>query len=728
MVIKDVELNISGMTCASCVARIEKVLNKVEGVDASVNLATERAQLNFDSDLVSESSLIDKINNLGFQAQIRLAGVDTNKETKDKEIKHLRMLLMVSALLSAPLLLAMLDMIFGWGFHVLHNVWFQLALATPVQFIVGYRFYKHGFASIKSLSPGMDVLVAMGTSAAYFFSIYTGFFKVYAEGARIELYFETSAILITLIMLGKYLEALAKGQTATAIKKLIGLQAKTASVIREGNQMVIPIEQVVPGDIVIVKPGEKIPVDGQITEGNSSIDESMLTGESIPTEKTVGDKVIGATLNKYGAFKFKAINVGAETMLSQIIKFVEEAQGSKAPIQKLADKVSGIFVPTVLVIALLTFIVWYLISGQASVAIINAIAVLVIACPCALGLATPTAIMVGTGKGAENGILIKGGESLERAYKLNAVVLDKTGTITKGAPELTDVVLTGKMLETEVIKLAGMAEKNSEHPLGVAILNSAKVKLKTILDPDQFEAVPGKGVKAKVAESNILVGTRGLMELNKIDVSMLEDKIVELEKQGKTVMMFAVNNKLEALIGVADTIKDTSKAAITELEKLGLKVYMVTGDNELTAKAIAKKVGVKNVVAQVLPENKANIVKELQSQGMVVAMVGDGINDAPALAQADVGLAIGQGTDIAMESADITLVKGDLAKIATAIRLSKATMRKIKQNLFWAFIYNMVGIPFAMSGLLSPVIAGSAMAFSSVSVVSNSLLLRRVKV
>lgn len=725
---KNIELNISGMHCASCVAKIEKNLNKLDGVDLSINLATERAKVNFNTDFVSESLLIDKINSLGYQATLRRNDEDSKSHLKDQEKSRLKVLLIFSILLSSPLLLAMFDGIFGLGMHYLHNVWFQFALATPVQFIIGYRFYKHGLASLKSLSPGMDLLVAMGTSAAYFFSIYTGFFVIYEAGVKPPLYFETSAILITLIIMGKYMEAVAKGKTSEAIKKLIGLQAKTANVIRQGTELSIAIEDVVPGDIVVVKPGEKIPVDGVITEGNSSIDESMLTGESIPVEKSAGDKVIGATINKYGVLKFEATDVGSGTVLAQIIRFVEEAQGIKAPIQKLADLVAGIFVPFVLFIALITFVLWLLLTANLNAAIVNAVSVLVIACPCALGLATPTAIMVGTGKGAENGILIKGGESLERAYTLDTVVLDKTGTITKGEPELTDIVCLGQTSEEDIIKLAAISEKHSEHPLGVAIFKYAKEKLESINDPTSFEAVPGKGVKAKVDGKQVLVGTRGLMEANQVEIASLENKIVELEKHGKTVMLLAVNNIVEALIGVSDTIKETSVQAIKDLEKLKLEVYMVTGDNQLTADTIAEQVGIKNVIAQVLPENKAAIIKQLQSEGKVVAMVGDGINDAPALVQADVGLAIGHGSDIAIESADITLVKGDLSKIVTSIRLSQATMRKIKQNLFWAFVYNTIGIPFAAIGLLNPLIAGAAMAFSSVSVVSNSLLLRKIKV
>jgi Cu+-exporting ATPase len=573
----------------------------------------------------------------------------------------------------------------------------------------------------------MDVLIAMGTSAAYFYSAYNAFFQNTAGGGMKDLYFESAVVIITLILLGKYFEAIAKDRTSDAIKKLIGLQPKTARVLIGDIEKDIPIEEVSLGDMIIVRPGERIPVDGTIIEGNSSIDESMLTGESIPVDKKAGDSVVGASINKLGTFKFKATKIGKDTVLSQIIKMVEDAQGSKAPIQKIADKVSGIFVPIVVVIAAVTFLIWYFLIGDLTMGFISMVAVLVIACPCALGLATPTAIMVGTGKGAENGILIKGGEHLEKAYKIDIVVLDKTGTITNGKPEVTDIVSLGNMHEKEILKIAARVEKKSEHPLAEAIYEKGKAEFDVLQDPDDFSAIPGRGVKATLGSDTILLGTRKLMKENNISIDKNEDTMVTLENQGKTVMIVAVNNELQAVIAVADTIKQNSKAAIKELEELGIEVYMLTGDNQRTAQAIAGQVGINNIISEVLPENKAEEIKKLQKAGKIVAMVGDGINDAPALAVADTGMALGTGTDVAIEAADITLMRGDLRAIPASIRLSKKTMNKIKQNLFWAFFYNVIGIPIAALGLLNPMIAGAAMAFSSVSVVTNSLSLKRFK-
>jgi Cu+-exporting ATPase len=541
-----------------------------------------------------------------------------------------------------------------------------------------------------------------------------------------EYYFEASAVIITLIVLGKLFEAIAKGKTSEAIKKLMGLQPKTARVIRNDTEMDIDIDDLLVGDIIVVRPGEKVPVDGIIVEGSSALDESMITGESIPVDKKEGDQVIGATINKFGAFKFKATKIGKDTVLSQIIRLVEDAQGSKAPVQKLADKISGIFVPTVLVIALVTFLIFYFL-GDFNTGLINAVAILVIACPCALGLATPTAIMVGTGKGAENGILIKSGEHLEMAHKMDAIIFDKTGTITKGEPEVTDVEAVNGFDENELLRIAGSVEKTSEHPLGQAIVGYAESQLVMLKDADSFAAVPGKGLKAKFEGRDVLIGNRKLMNEGSIDLTRMEDEISSLEEQGKTAMIVSVDGKLAGIIAVADQIKNTSLTAIKELQDMGLQVYMITGDNERTAKAIASQVGIGNVVADVLPEHKASKVEELKGQGKHVGMVGDGINDAPALAAADVGFAIGTGTDVAMEAADITLMRGDLSGVVTAIRLSHRTMKTIKQNLFWAFFYNSVGIPFAALGFLNPMIAGAAMAFSSVSVVTNSLRLRNFK-
>ncbi|HEX2926823.1 MAG TPA: heavy metal translocating P-type ATPase [Ruminiclostridium sp.] len=723
------ELKITGMSCAACSAKIERKLGKTEGViKAAVNLATEKANIEYDPSKVKASDIVKIIEGLGYGAEkAEEVSRDKEKEQREKEIRTLKLSLIVSAVLSTPLVLAMiLGMLHLESplLSFLHNPYFQLIMATPVQFVIGSRFYKHAYYALRSKSANMDVLISMGTSASYFFSLYNVFFEVAQKGMMKNLYFEASAVIITLILLGKYLEAVAKGKTSEAIKKLMGLQAKTARVVRNGTEEDIPIEDVLLGDVIIVRPGEKIPVDGKILEGNSSIDESMLTGESLPVEKNAGDFVIGATINKFGSFRFEATKIGRDTALSQIIRMVEDAQGSKAPIQKIADQVSGIFVPVVVGIALLTFLIWLLATGDITKAIVSAVAVLVIACPCSLGLATPTAIMVGTGKGAENGILIKGGEHLEMAYKLNAVVLDKTGTITKGQPEVTDIVVLGGYEEKEILRLAAITEKSSEHPLGAAIYEHGKKELGTVNDPEKFEAIPGRGVKSVVDGKTIYMGTRKLMTEQGIDLGNIEATITGLEDEGKTAMLMAINTTLTALVAVADTLKDSSKEAIEELKKIGIEVYMITGDNKRTANAIAKQVGITNVLAEVLPENKAEEVGKLKAKGMIVAMVGDGINDAPALATADIGMAIGTGADVAIEAADITLMRGDLRTIPAAIRLSRKTMNKIKQNLFWAFFYNIIGIPFAALGLLNPMIAGGAMAFSSVSVVTNSLSLK----
>lgn len=722
-------INIDGMSCAACSAKIDKMLNNETGVsDAAVNLSTGKATVAFDASRIKLSELVDKINALGYNASlVTESNEDKEKERRQKEIKRLRVELIASIILSSPLLLAMIVMLIGIDIPFLHNAYFQLVVATPVQFIIGFKFYKNAYYALKARSANMDVLIAMGTSAAYFYSVYNTFFQQVPHGMMKDLYFESAVVIITLILLGKYLEAIAKGKTSDAIRKLMGLQAKTARVIVDGKERDIPIEQVSVGDVIVVRPGEKIPVDGEIIEGNSSTDESMLTGESLPVEKRKGDNVVGASINKLGTFKFKATKVGKDTVLSQIIKMVEDAQGSKAPIQKIADKVSGIFVPVVVGIALVTFLVWYFAVGNATMGFISMVAVLVIACPCALGLATPTAIMVGTGKGAENGILIKGGEHLERSYKIDAVVLDKTGTITKGQPEVTDIIAVGSLDTSEILRLAAATEKNSEHPLAAAIYEKGLDELKDIADPKQFKAIPGKGVSADINGKSILIGTRKLMMDYQINLRDTEATVTKLEDEGKTAMLMAVGDALESVIAVADTIKPSSKEAVMELKELGIEVYMLTGDNQRTANAIAKQVGITNVFAEVLPENKAEQVNKLKQQGKTVAMAGDGINDAPALATADIGMAMGTGTDVAMEAADITLMKGDLRAIPASIRLSKKTMRKIKQNLFWAFFYNVIGIPIAALGLLNPMIAGAAMAFSSVSVVSNSLSLKRYK-
>ncbi|HQD31375.1 MAG TPA: heavy metal translocating P-type ATPase [Clostridiales bacterium] len=721
-------LKVSGMSCAACAARVEKQLGSLEGVhSAAVNLASERASVEYDSEKIKTSDLIKAVEAIGYKAErAEELSVDREKEQREKEIRRLRLELVISAILTAPLLFSMLLMITNIDIPFFHNEYFQLIVATPVQFIIGFRFYKNAYRALRSGSANMDVLIAMGTTAAYFYSIYNAFFAPH-EGMMKELYFESSAVIITLILFGKYLEAVAKGRTSEAIKKLMGLQAKTARVIRDGREEDIPIEEVVPGDVIVVRPGEKIPVDGRILEGDSAVDESMLTGESLPVEKTAGDHVVGATINRFGTFRLEATRVGKDTVLSQIIKMVEDAQGSKSPIQKIADRVSGVFVPVVLAIALVTLLAWYLIAGDLTGGIVSAVSVLVIACPCALGLATPTAIMAGTGKGAENGILIKGGEHLEMTYRLNAVVLDKTGTITKGQPEVTDVIPLGSMDRGELLRMAAAAEKNSEHPLGEAIYEQGKKEPGTVPEAEQFAAIPGKGVRAVVEGRQIYIGTRKLMQEAGIDTGSAENVIAGLEDDGKTAMLMAADGRLEAVIAVADTLKESSKDAIDELKKMGIEVYMITGDNKRTASAIAKQAGITNVLAEVLPEDKAEEVGKLKKQGMKVAMAGDGINDAPALVAADIGIAMGTGTDVAIEAADITLLRGDLMLIPAAIRLSKMTMRKIKQNLFWAFIYNIIGIPVAAFGLLNPMIAGGAMAFSSVSVVTNSLRLRRIR-
>lgn len=772
---KKATFQVTGMSCASCASRIEKKLSKIEGVSqANVNFAAEKATVEYNAGKVGIDEMQKVVEALGYKAvKEEEVSPEREKEVRDAEIGQLRRLLLISALLSSPLIIAMFMTLFNIDSKLLHNSYFQLIIATPIQFIIGYRFYRNAYHAVKSGSTNMDVLVAMGTSAAYFLSVYN-IFKSGSMNTMNGVYFEAAAVIITLILLGKYLEASAKGKTSEAIKKLMGLQAKTARVVKNGEETDIPIEDVQVGDIIVVRPGEKIPVDGVIIEGNSTVDESMLTGESIPVEKKAQDEVIGATINKFGTFKFKAAKVGKDTVLAQIIKMVQDAQGTKAPIQKLADQVSGVFVPAVIGIAFLTSIVWYLLTRNPNIAIVNAVAVLVIACPCALGLATPTAIMVGTGKGAENGILIKGGEHLEMAYKINAIVLDKTGTITKGEPEVTDIIVlrrgdgfpvafgsaTGepspRRTEKELLRIAAITEKKSEHPLGVAIYHKGKSEFETIDDPEKFEAVPGHGIISSVDGKTIYVGNRKLMQDKGVDISNVEDRISKLEQEGKTAMLVAVDNVISGIIAVADTVKEHSKEAIEELQSMGVEVWMITGDNRRTAQAIAKQVGIQNVLAEVLPENKAEEVERLKMvessefrvqkfkkiseeklnrpstlnpkpSTRVVAMVGDGINDAPALATADVGLAIGTGTDIAMEAADVTLMRGDLRGIPTAIKLSRRTMRTIKQNLFWAFIYNIIGIPFAALGFLSPVIAGGAMAFSSVSVVSNSLRLKRFK-
>ncbi|MDR7869764.1 MAG: heavy metal translocating P-type ATPase [Tissierellaceae bacterium] len=718
-------LLVEGMTCAACSTRVEKMLNKVDGVTAAnVNLSTNKALVEFPSGAVEVDTLIKAVEKAGYKAELEVErDVDRERELREKEIKSLKTSFIISAILSIPLFSAMFFHMAGAHntfSDILNNGWFQLILATPVQFIIGARFYKGAYNSLRGGGSNMDVLIAMGTSAAYFYSVYNLLIGVN------EFYFESSAVIITLILLGKLFEAIAKGKTSEAIKKLMGLQPKTARVIRDGQEIDLPIEKLEIGDVVVVRPGEKVPVDGIIVEGHSALDESMITGESIPIDKSVGDQVIGATINKFGSFKFKTTKIGKDTVLSQIIKLVEEAQGSKAPVQRLADKISGIFVPIVVIIALVTFLGFYLIGNDFNTGLINAVAVLVIACPCALGLATPTAIMVGTGKAAENGILIKSGEHLERAHKMDTIIFDKTGTITKGEPEVTDI-LSFNVEEEEILRIAASVEKVSEHPLGQSIVQHAQDRNINLTDTESFMSISGMGLKAVFEGKEVLIGNRRLMNESKISIDNIENEMLRLEEEGKTAMIISLDGVISGIIAVADQIKETSLNAIKKLQSMNLEVYMITGDNERTAKAIAKQVGITNVLADVLPENKSEAVERLKSEGKHVGMVGDGINDAPALAASDVGFAIGTGTDVAMEAADITLMRGDLNGVVTAIRLSHRTMKTIKQNLFWAFFYNTIGIPFSALGFLNPMVAGAAMAFSSVSVVTNSLRLKNFK-
>ncbi|SFI61967.1 heavy metal translocating P-type ATPase [Thermoflavimicrobium dichotomicum] len=729
-----VELHLMGMTCAACANRIEKGLNRLPGVSqATVNFALETAHVEYSPAEVSPEDLIQKVKQLGYDAKIKEEKGE-EQDHRQSETQKQKRLFILSAILSLPLLWTMVSHFsftsFIWVPDIFMNPWFQLALATPIQFLVGGRFYIGAYKALRNKSANMDVLVALGTSAAYFYSFYlTLTTPLHGSHHMVNLYYETSAILITLILLGKWLEAKAKGRTSEAIKKLMGLQAKTAIVLRDGQETQIPVEAVVQGDLLLVKPGEKIPVDGEVVEGLSAVDESMLTGESIPVEKQPGDSVIGATINKQGRLIIRATKVGKETALAQIIRVVEEAQGSKAPIQRIADQISGIFVPIVAGIALVTFLIWYFIGepGQFASALEKAIAVLVIACPCALGLATPTSIMAGSGRAAELGILFKGGEHLETTQQINTVILDKTGTITHGKPKLTDLIAATGFPEETFLKLVGAAEKSSEHPLAQAILEGIQAKKVSLPDPDHFEAIPGYGIRAMVQGQEVLIGTRKLMKQHHISIEAVERHMQKLEQEGKTSMLVAIDQKYAGLIAVADTIRETSKQAIERLKALGIEVFMVTGDNERTAQGIARQVGIQHVLAEVLPEEKANEVKKLQNQGKKVAMVGDGINDAPALATADIGMAIGTGTDVAIEAADITLMRGDLNSVADAVWMSKKTMANIKQNLFWALAYNSIGIPVAALGFLAPWVAGAAMALSSVSVVLNALRLQKIK-
>ncbi|MCB9156339.1 MAG: copper-translocating P-type ATPase [Caldilineaceae bacterium] len=754
------ELALLGMTCANCANTIQRRLNKVEGViNAEVNYANEKASVSYVPGVTDYGELVAAVRKAGYDVVKAEAGAepeDAEAAAREAEVRHQWRRLIVGVVFALPLFLLSMSRDFGllgaWA-HAAWVNWLFLVLATPVQFYVGWDYYVGAYKSLRNGAANMDVLVAMGSSVAYVYSIAVLIaltLGIHTLGHHV--YFETSAVIITLIVMGKLLEVRAKGQTSAAIKKLIGLQAKTARVIRNGEEHDIPIAEVIKNDIVIVRPGEKVPVDGVITEGHSSIDESMITGESLPVEKQAGDEIIGATINKQGLLKFKATKVGKETALAQIIKLVEQAQGSRAPIQRVVDQVAAYFVPFVIGMAVLTFILWWAVGGEFVPALIRLTAVLVIACPCAMGLATPTSIMVGVGKGAENGILFKNSAALEQAHKLTAIVLDKTGTITKGEPSVTDVVASTSSATggDELLRLAASAERGSEHPLGESIVRSAREKGLTLSEPTGFEGIAGHGIAATVDGHKVLLGNLRLMEREGVHLNGLGPKATQLQDEAKTAMWMAVDGQASALIGVADTIKDGSKEAVAALQKLGLTVVMMTGDNEATAQAIAKEVGIERVFAEVLPGDKASHVQQLQAEGYtsatgtawrkhIVAMVGDGINDAPALAQADVGIAIGTGTDVAMETADVTLMRGDLRSVPQAIALSKATMRNIKQNLGWAFGYNIALIPIAAGILapfvwapdflrqLHPILAAGAMAFSSISVVGNALRLRHVK-
>lgn len=746
---QSVSIPIGGMTCAACAQRVEKAIKKLDGVESvSVNFATEKATVLYNPQQLRLSGIRETIQKTGYTVlEINKADVaDEDRNRKQREIKILWIKFMVSAVFSLPLLyIAMVPMIkvvrlpFPTGldpmnYSLIYGL-VELLLVIPV-ICAGYKFYTIGFKALWQRSPNMDSLIAIGTTAAIIYSVYNVFQIANGHFKAVEsLYFETAGVIITLILLGKSLEAVSKGRTSEAIKKLMGLAPKTAIVIQNGEEKEIPIEEVEIGDVIVVKPGAKIPVDGTVLEGNTAIDESMLTGESMPVDKKFGDAVYAASLNATGTIQFRAEKIGSDTALAQIIKLVEDAQGSKAPIAQMADVVSGYFVPVVCLISLLAGLAWYFgTGGDLKFALTIFISILVIACPCALGLATPTAIMVGTGKGAENGILIKGGEALETAHKINTIVFDKTGTITEGKPTVTNVLTTEGLEPDSLLRITASAERNSEHPLGQAIVKGAQDQGLDLIKVDGFNSITGRGIEAQIGDQSILAGNRKLMEERYIALTALATESDRLASEGKTPMYVAINGRLAGIVAVADVVKQSSKAAIEKLHRMGIEVAMITGDNQKTAAAIAKQVGIDRVLAEVLPQDKSSEVKKLQAEGRKVAMVGDGINDAPALAQADIGVAIGSGTDVAMESADIVLMRSDLMDVPTAINLSKKTIRNIKQNLFWAFGYNVVGIPVAAGvlhlfggPLLNPIIAAAAMSLSSVSVLTNALRLKRFK-
>jgi Cu+-exporting ATPase len=742
---------VTGMTCASCVGRVEQALKKVPGVlEASVNLTNEKATVEYFASEVELRDLEKAVEDAGYGV---VREESSTEDTREREYDKLRADFLLAAGLTALILVGSLPMMFGFMLPVPLR-WLNiglLLLATPVQFWAGWRFYRGAWGALKHGQANMNTLVVMGTTAAYLYSVVATLAPGLFAAGRADVYFDTSALIISLILLGRLLEARAKGRTNEAIKKLAGLQAKIARVLRDGEEVDVPVEDVDVGEVVVVRPGEKVPVDGRVISGESAVDESMITGESIPVTKRAGDEIIGATMNTSGSFRFTATKVGEETALHQIMRMVEEAQGSKAPIQRLADRISAVFVPAVIGVAAVTFLIWFLFGPEPALtfALLNTVAVLIIACPCAMGLATPTSIMVGTGKGAESGILIKGGEALEGAHKLETVVLDKTGTLTRGLPALTDLVVGAGIDDVELLRFVASAERASEHPLGEAIVRGAKKRGLSLGEAEGFEAVSGGGVRARVEGREVLVGSHRFLSESGVSEDGLLPKGEELAREGKTPVFVAVDGEPAGLVGVADVVREESWEAIERLHSLGLEVAMLTGDNRRTAEAIARQLGVDRVVAEVRPEDKANEIRGLQAEGKKVGMVGDGINDAPALAQADVGIAIGTGTDVAMEAADLTLISGDVRGVARAINLSKATVRNIKQNLFWAFAYNVALIPVAAGvlyplfsdgsvpeilrpvlgeyGFLNPVLAAAAMALSSVTVVSNALRLRGVK-
>lgn len=739
-------LKLRGMSCASCASNIEQAIQSIPGViDCSVNFGAEQATVKYEPERSNLEKIQQAVMDAGYSAyslqeQEMITGEnDAEKAGREAEKRKLKLKFLVGGVISVLLVIGSVPAMTGLTVHVapwLSHPWVQLGLATPVQFWCGQSFYQNAWKALKRHTATMDTLIVLGTSAAYFYSLFVTAFAGFFEAQRLaaDTYYETAAIVITLILLGRLFENRARGETSAAIRQLIGLQARDARVIRHGQEIDVPIQEVMVGDVVLVRPGEKIPVDGEVIAGASTVDEAMVTGESLPVTKQSGDQVIGATINKTGSFKFQATRVGKDTVLAQIVKLVQQAQGSKAPIQRLADQVAGRFVPAVIAIAIATFVVWFDVMGNPTMAMINTVGVLVIACPCALGLATPTSIMVGTGKGAENGILIKGADSLELAHKIQTIVLDKTGTLTQGKPTVTDFVTaygTANSNEIKLLRLAASVERNSEHPLAEAVVKYAQSQQVNLAEVRNFEAVAGSGVQGIVSDRFVQIGTQRWMEEQGIDTRAQQTQKSSLEAGGKTAIWIAIDGEMQGLMGIADALKPSAVAAVRALRQLGLEVIMLTGDNRQTAEAIAQQVGITHVLAEVRPEQKADHVQALQAQGQVVAMVGDGINDAPALAQADVGIAIGTGTDVAIAASDITLISGDLQGIITAIQLSRATIRNIRQNLFFAFIYNVAGIPIAAGVLfpffgllLNPIIAGGAMAFSSVSVVTNALRLR----